>query len=121
MMLATSMTASFTCVTFILCSFCYGTILKFLLNNKHNSSMAIKTEYRLYIQILGLFVAFALIFVYFVVMFFLSIRSDRHVAVCHAPIAIVAHRYGNGNGYGSGNGYGYGKKFGILFTAKENK
>ncbi|WKX93786.1 hypothetical protein Q1695_011226 [Nippostrongylus brasiliensis] len=74
--LATSMTALFVCITFILCSCCYVGILDFLIRNRHNSNVAVKREARVYVQMMGLFVAFMLLFVYDAVLFVFSLRSN---------------------------------------------
>ncbi|KAK6013802.1 hypothetical protein OSTOST_20857 [Ostertagia ostertagi] len=74
--LDTSMTAPFVFITFILCSLCYGTILRFLVKNRYSSSVALKRERRLYVQMLGLFVGFLLLTVFYIMQFRFSLRSN---------------------------------------------
>ncbi|KAK5978025.1 hypothetical protein GCK32_011813 [Trichostrongylus colubriformis] len=75
--LATSMAIIFVSLTFIGCGFCYGAILEFLMRNRLDCSEAIKRERRLYIQMLGLFVAFVLIFVYNILQFTFSLYTNE--------------------------------------------
>ncbi|KAK6049277.1 hypothetical protein COOONC_13221 [Cooperia oncophora] len=74
--LATSMTATFVLVTFMLCSMCYGTILRFLIKNRFSNSGALKRERRLYVQMLGLFVGFVLLVVFYILQFTFSLHSN---------------------------------------------
>ncbi|KAK6036529.1 hypothetical protein COOONC_25966, partial [Cooperia oncophora] len=74
--IATSMTALFVSITFILCSLCYGTILRFLIKNRKSSSVAMKRERRLCVQFLGLFVGFALFVVFYSLQFTFSLQSN---------------------------------------------
>ncbi|KJH47239.1 hypothetical protein DICVIV_06693 [Dictyocaulus viviparus] len=74
------MTAGFVSVTFILCSICYSTLLRFLVKNRSNNNEAIKREFKLYIQMLGLFTAFAILLIYHVVLMMISFeRNDGPV------------------------------------------
>uniref|UniRef100_A0A7I4YHB0 G_PROTEIN_RECEP_F1_2 domain-containing protein n=1 Tax=Haemonchus contortus TaxID=6289 RepID=A0A7I4YHB0_HAECO len=75
--IATSMTAVFVTTTFLLCSFCYVNILKYLINNRFALCQALKRERRLYAQMMGLFVGFVLLFVFYVLMFSFSLRTDN--------------------------------------------
>ncbi|XGW18781.1 hypothetical protein V3C99_002962 [Haemonchus contortus] len=74
--LATSMTAGFVSVTFFLCSLCYGAIFRFLVKNRYSTSSAVRRERRLYIQMIGLFIGFALFLVYNVMQFIFSLKSN---------------------------------------------
>ncbi|VDO39857.1 unnamed protein product [Haemonchus placei] len=75
--LATSMAVVFVSVTFIECALCYGAILRFLMRNRLDNSTAIKRERRLYLQMLGLFVAFVLVFVYNIMGFLFSLYTNE--------------------------------------------
>ncbi|XGW18783.1 hypothetical protein V3C99_002962, partial [Haemonchus contortus] len=74
---ATSTTAIFVTITFFLCSFCYVNILRFLVKNRYSVSVAVKRERRLYMQMMGLFVGFVLLFVFYVLQFRFSLNSDN--------------------------------------------
>ncbi|KAK6049276.1 hypothetical protein COOONC_13220 [Cooperia oncophora] len=82
------MTATFVLVTFMLCSMCYGTILRFLIKNRFSNSGALKRERRLYVQMLGLFVGFVLLVVFYILQFTFSLHSnvgDRgYLAPCNS-------------------------------------
>ncbi|KJH47236.1 hypothetical protein DICVIV_06690 [Dictyocaulus viviparus] len=80
--LSTSMAAFFVCTTFILCSLCYGAILKLLVNNRYNNNVAMKREFRIYVQMTGLFVAFAALFVFNVMMLIFSLRENVRNVWC---------------------------------------
>ncbi|VDO61792.1 unnamed protein product [Haemonchus placei] len=73
---ATSMAAIFVSISFILCASCYGAILRFLIVNRYSSSVAVKRERRLYVQMLGLFVAFILLLVFNIMQFRFSLYSN---------------------------------------------
>ncbi|XGW32027.1 hypothetical protein V3C99_010308 [Haemonchus contortus] len=75
--LATSMAVVFVSVTFIECALCYGAILRFLMRNRLDNSTAVKRERRLYIQMMGLFVAFALVFFYNIMVFSFSLYTNE--------------------------------------------
>ncbi|KJH47240.1 hypothetical protein DICVIV_06694 [Dictyocaulus viviparus] len=74
--LVTSMTTLFVSITFTLCSAFYGALLKFLINNRYSNSVAIKRECRLYVQMLGLFIAFGLLLVYNILLMILSFHRN---------------------------------------------
>ncbi|KAK5976371.1 hypothetical protein GCK32_005524 [Trichostrongylus colubriformis] len=74
--LATSMTGLFVAITFVLCFLCYWIILRFLVKHRYSNSIALKRERRLYVQMLGLIVGFALLFVFYVLQFKFSLRSN---------------------------------------------
>ncbi|KAK6748132.1 hypothetical protein RB195_001014 [Necator americanus] len=75
--LATSMTACFVLTIFILCSFCYSSVLRFLVINRFSNSASVKRESRLYVQMLGLFFAFILLVIYNIMQFSFSLRSNN--------------------------------------------
>ncbi|RCN50225.1 hypothetical protein ANCCAN_03642 [Ancylostoma caninum] len=74
--LATSMTLGFVSTSFLLCSFCYGSVLRFLVVNRYSSNVSVKREFRLYVQMLGLFFAFVLLVVYNIMQFTFSLHSN---------------------------------------------
>ncbi|KAK6017133.1 hypothetical protein OSTOST_17379 [Ostertagia ostertagi] len=74
--LATSMAAVFVSITFVLCSLCYGAILRFLVKNRYSGSTAVKQERRLYIQMLGLFFGFVLLLIYNIIHLKFSLSSN---------------------------------------------
>ncbi|KAK6024715.1 hypothetical protein OSTOST_09472 [Ostertagia ostertagi] len=75
--LATLMATVFVSVTFIECAFCYGAILRFLMENRLDSCEAMKRERRLYVQMLGLLVAFLLMFAYNILQFIFSLYTNK--------------------------------------------
>ncbi|KJH48901.1 hypothetical protein DICVIV_04976 [Dictyocaulus viviparus] len=88
--LVNSMTALFVSVTFVLCSICYGALLRFLIKNRYNNDVAIKREFRLYIQMLGLFIAFALLLVFHVTLMVFSFdRNDGPVFTMRIIFPII--------------------------------
>ncbi|KJH47241.1 hypothetical protein DICVIV_06695, partial [Dictyocaulus viviparus] len=88
--LATFMTAVFLTVSFSMCSFCYGSILKFLINNRYNANVAIKRELRLCVELLGLFVAHALLFVFHVMLMIFSLeRNDGPVFTLRSVFPVI--------------------------------
>ncbi|XGW18785.1 hypothetical protein V3C99_002963 [Haemonchus contortus] len=72
------MTATFVTITFFLCSFCYVNILRVLVKNRYSISVAVKRERRLYMQMMGLFVGFVLLFVFCVLQSKFSLNSDNN-------------------------------------------
>ncbi|KJH47237.1 hypothetical protein DICVIV_06691 [Dictyocaulus viviparus] len=75
--LATIMTASWVYITFVLCSFCYGALLRFFFKNRYNKNDAIKRELRLYVQMLGLLIAFVLLFFYYITRIIISFNGNE--------------------------------------------
>ncbi|EYC40078.1 hypothetical protein Y032_0630g855 [Ancylostoma ceylanicum] len=74
--LATSMTLGFVSTTFLSSSFCYGALLRFLVINRYSSNVSVKREFRLYVQMLGLFFAFVLLVIYNIMQFTFSLHSN---------------------------------------------
>ncbi|VDO32960.1 unnamed protein product [Haemonchus placei] len=77
--LGTSMAAFFVSTTFIMCSLCYGAILRFLVKNRYSTSTAVKRETRLHVQMLGLFIGFMLFFIFNILQFAFSLYSNAWV------------------------------------------
>ncbi|KAK6052115.1 hypothetical protein COOONC_10380 [Cooperia oncophora] len=89
--IATSMTATFVLITFFLCCICYGTVLRYLVKNRFNSSVALKRERRLYAQMLGLFVGFVLLVVFYVMQFNFSLHfNDGPIYTMRAIFPVVS-------------------------------
>ncbi|KAK6039920.1 hypothetical protein COOONC_22575 [Cooperia oncophora] len=79
--MACSMACFFVSTTFIICSYCYGAMLKFLIQNRYSTSSAVKREGRLYIQMSGLFIGFMLFFVFNIVQLVFSLYTNEGVTI----------------------------------------
>ncbi|KHJ92495.1 hypothetical protein OESDEN_07615 [Oesophagostomum dentatum] len=74
--LANILSISFVVPAFTVCIFCYAAIIKFILDLRRNFNGSLRRERHVCIQMMGVFIAFALVMVYHILQYQFSLESN---------------------------------------------